>query len=99
MASPHICKGLTFSMIDVEEPLTPGAKRSNSQRRKQMRRRSKSRGAGGGTDAADMNEEASAAAGAGLMCVVCLDAENTHALVPCGHKCVCNECADLLLEQ
>jgi len=26
-------------------------------------------------------------------CVVCLSGENTHAFVPCGHKCVCRECA------
>lgn len=25
-------------------------------------------------------------------CVVCLDAPNTHALVPCGHKCICDSC-------
>ena len=25
-------------------------------------------------------------------CVVCLDREQTHALVPCGHRCVCASC-------
>lgn len=26
-------------------------------------------------------------------CCVCLDAPNTHAYVPCGHKCVCGQCS------
>mmetsp|Transcript_13304 Transcript_13304/g.43815 ORF Transcript_13304/g.43815 Transcript_13304/m.43815 type:complete len:93 (+) Transcript_13304:168-446(+) len=26
-------------------------------------------------------------------CGVCMDAENTHALVPCGHKAACARCA------
>mmetsp|Transcript_11114 Transcript_11114/g.33023 ORF Transcript_11114/g.33023 Transcript_11114/m.33023 type:complete len:146 (-) Transcript_11114:140-577(-) len=26
-------------------------------------------------------------------CVVCLDAAPTHALVPCGHRCLCAGCA------
>lgn len=29
-------------------------------------------------------------------CVVCMDAAATHALVPCGHKCVCETCAEKL---
>ena len=29
-------------------------------------------------------------------CVVCMDAAATHALVPCGHKCVCESCASRL---
>ena len=27
-------------------------------------------------------------------CVVCLDSEATHAMVPCGHLCVCSDCGD-----
>ena len=27
-------------------------------------------------------------------CVVCLCAEKTHAVVPCGHKCLCRSCAE-----
>ena len=27
-------------------------------------------------------------------CVVCLDAPKTHILVPCFHKCLCEECAE-----
>ena len=30
-------------------------------------------------------------------CVVCMDGENTHMFTPCGHKCVCKECADLIM--
>lgn len=31
------------------------------------------------------------------VCVVCLDAEATHACLPCGHKCMCETCAGLVL--
>lgn len=31
-------------------------------------------------------------------CVVCLDAPASHAFVPCGHQCVCQSCASLLVE-
>ena len=27
-------------------------------------------------------------------CIICLDADRTHALVPCGHLCVCADCAE-----
>ena len=27
------------------------------------------------------------------LCVVCVDAVRTHAVVPCGHKCFCEDCA------
>ena len=30
-------------------------------------------------------------------CVVCMDGENTHMFTPCGHKCVCTGCADLIM--
>jgi hypothetical protein len=30
------------------------------------------------------------------MCVVCFDAPNDHAIVPCGHVCVCEACAEQL---
>ena len=33
------------------------------------------------------------------LCAVCLDAERTHALVPCGHRCVCLRCSELAVEQ
>mmetsp|Transcript_38208 Transcript_38208/g.89425 ORF Transcript_38208/g.89425 Transcript_38208/m.89425 type:complete len:85 (-) Transcript_38208:378-632(-) len=26
-------------------------------------------------------------------CIVCMDSPRTHALTPCGHKCLCEECA------
>ena len=29
-------------------------------------------------------------------CSVCMDQTNTHVLVPCGHKCVCSDCAELV---
>ena len=30
------------------------------------------------------------------LCVVCVDARNTHACIPCGHKCVCGPCGRAL---
>jgi hypothetical protein len=30
------------------------------------------------------------------MCVVCFDAPKDHAIVPCGHQCVCAGCAEQL---
>jgi hypothetical protein len=29
-------------------------------------------------------------------CVVCLDAHPTHTLAPCGHRCVCDACSQML---
>lgn len=29
----------------------------------------------------------------GWACALCLDGRHTHALVPCGHKCLCAECS------
>jgi hypothetical protein len=31
------------------------------------------------------------------VCVVCMDMPNTHAFVPCGHRCVCAECSEPIL--
>jgi len=28
------------------------------------------------------------------LCVICLESERTHALIPCGHKCLCGKCAE-----
>lgn len=33
------------------------------------------------------------------MCVVCLDKLATHAMVACGHRCVCNDCGRQLLKR
>jgi hypothetical protein len=30
------------------------------------------------------------------MCVVCFDAPKDHIIVPCGHQCVCEACAEQL---
>ena len=35
------------------------------------------------------------AGGDEALCVVCLDAERTHAFLPCGHRCVCEGCLGL----
>jgi hypothetical protein len=29
-------------------------------------------------------------------CVICFDKNKTHAIIPCGHHCVCGECAKIL---
>jgi hypothetical protein len=29
-------------------------------------------------------------------CVVCLEAQASHALIPCGHRCVCASCQEVL---
>ena len=31
-------------------------------------------------------------------CVICTEQTRTHALVPCGHMCVCAGCSKVLLE-
>ena len=28
------------------------------------------------------------------LCVICIDDQQTHVLIPCGHKCVCGVCAE-----
>jgi hypothetical protein len=33
------------------------------------------------------------------LCVVCMDAPKSHAVMPCLHQCVCEACAQQLLEQ
>jgi hypothetical protein len=32
-------------------------------------------------------------------CVICMDATSTHVYVPCGHMCICKNCAELQAEQ
>ncbi|KAL0490381.1 serine/threonine-protein kinase Nek5 [Acrasis kona] len=31
-------------------------------------------------------------------CVICMDAAKSHACSPCGHKVVCEECAEIVIE-
>ena len=33
------------------------------------------------------------------LCAICIDAPRTHVLVPCGHKCVCGDCAALSVQR
>ena len=43
-------------------------------------------------------EEAEAAANDNLLCIICMDKPQTHAFMPCGHRCACAQCADRCLE-
>lgn len=33
------------------------------------------------------------------ICIVCKDNTRTHALVPCGHKVLCEDCVNLLIDK
>ena len=44
-------------------------------------------GDGGGGEAKEDSE-----------CVVCMEQEKTHIFIPCGHKCVCKACADVVMK-
>ena len=41
----------------------------------------------------DKNDDAATSVATALQCVVCFKNERSTACVPCGHKCLCNECA------
>ena len=43
--------------------------------------------------AASLLEEAAEAA----ECAVCIDKERTHIFMPCGHRCVCEECSAMVM--
>ena len=32
-------------------------------------------------------------------CIVCLNAEPSHVLIPCGHQCVCADCSEILMNE
>ena len=53
---------------------------------------------GGGESKDDSNGAAGSTGEEAGECVVCMDEENTHTFVPCGHKCVCKRCADMIME-
>ena len=42
--------------------------------------------------------QATAAAAEATSCVVCADAPNAYACLPCGHKCLCAACSAALLQ-
>ena len=46
-------------------------------------------GSGSGTPQPDEDE---------TLCVLCLDAPKDHIIIPCGHQCVCEACAEKLKE-
>ena len=52
---------------------------------------------GGGESKDDSNGAAGGMGEETGECVVCMDGENTHTFVPCGHKCVCGECAKTIM--
>ena len=49
-------------------------------------------------DEAPAKAEAKADIDEDKLCVVCWKLEKTHALVPCGHYCLCEICADAVME-
>ena len=53
-------------------------------------------GDGGGAIPVDVPSSSVATA---LTCVVCYHAESSHAVVPCGHRCLCGTCADMILQK
>ena len=60
-------------------------------------------GGGGGDDGGGESKDDSNGATGDMgeetgECVVCMDGENTHAFVPCGHKCVCEGCALAIMQ-
>ena len=61
-------------------------------------------GGGGGDDGGGGESKDDSNGAAGGMgeetgeCVVCMDEENTHTFVPCGHKCVCEGCALAIMQ-
>jgi len=46
-------------------------------------------------------KESSAAAGPEESdeCVICMDQLKSHTMVPCGHRCVCEACADRITDE
>ena len=42
----------------------------------------------------DKNDDVATSVATALQCVVCLKNERSTACVPCGHRCLCEECAD-----
>ena len=48
---------------------------------------------GGEAAAVVAHATASDARGDARLCVICLSQPKTHALLDCGHKCVCPDCA------
>ena len=32
-------------------------------------------------------------------CIICMEAEKTHAFIPCGHTCTCARCSELVMEK
>ena len=34
-----------------------------------------------------------------VLCVVCMDAPKQHVILPCGHQCVCEACAQQLTQK
>jgi len=52
----------------------------------------------GGCEGTTPVDVAASSVATALACVVCFYAEASHAVVPCGHRCLCAACAELLLQ-
>ena len=33
------------------------------------------------------------------LCVICMEDEKSHALVPCGHRCLCGRCSEAIADK
>lgn len=60
---------------------------------------SRRRASDGDSPRAAPRPEAGDAGNGERVCVICMSSSQTHAFVPCGHRCVCQECGDIVVSK